>query len=115
MPEGATRFRAYTRPVYDRDVIRSFDDTATERIYFGEDDRTARRLPKELWPLIRRKLDALHAAKSALDLKVPPGNRLERLRGDQEGRFSVRVNERYRITLRFEGGNAWEVRCEDYH
>jgi len=101
--------------MYDRLVIRTFDDPATERVYFGEDDRTARRLPKELWPLIRRKLDAVHAATSTVDLRVPPGNRLERLRGDQEGRYSVRVNEKYRITFRFEGGNAWEVRCEDYH
>jgi proteic killer suppression protein len=115
MPEERRRFLSYTVSVYDRRVIRTFDDASTEQVYLGEDDRTARRLPKALWSLIRRKLDAVHAATSALDLMVPPGNRLERLRGDQEGRYSVRVNERYRITFRFEGGNAWEVRCEDYH
>ena len=49
------------------------------------------------------------------DLRVPPGNRLERLRGDQAGRYSIRVNDQYRITFRFDRGHAWEVRCEDYH
>ena len=55
------------------------------------------------------------AARSLWDLRVPPGNRLEPLRGDQAGRYSIRVNEQYRITFRFEDGGAWEVRCEDYH
>ncbi len=101
--------------MYDRPVIRSFDDPATERVFYGEDDRISRRLPRVLWPLIRRKLDALHAALSLNDLRVPPGNCLESLRGDQQGRCSIRVNERLRVTFRFESGNAWEVRCEDYH
>lgn len=96
-------------------MIRSFDDAATEKVFYGDDTRAARRLPKELWRLIRRKLDALHAASSLHDLRVPPGNRLEALRGDQAGRHSIRVNEKYRISFRFETGHAWEVRCEDYH
>lgn len=65
--------------------------------------------------MIRRKLDALHAATALNDLRVPPGNRLEPLRGDQARRHSIRVNEKLRITFRFESGHAWEVRCEDYH
>jgi len=96
-------------------VIRSFGDAATEQVFYGEDSRVARRLPKELWTLIRRKLDALQAAKELADLRVPPGNRLEALKGDLRGRHSIRVNERIRITFRFEDGHAWEVRCEDYH
>ena len=96
-------------------MIRSFGDAATEQVFYGEDGRVARRLPKELWALIRRKLDALQAAKALTDLRVPPGNRLEALKGDLKGRHSIRVNERYRITFRFEDGHAWEVRCEDYH
>jgi len=101
--------------MYDRRVIRSFDDPATERVFYGEDDRVARSLPRVLWPVIRRRLDALHAALSLEDLRLPPGNRLESLRGDQRGRHSIRVSERLRITFRFENGHAWEVRCEDYH
>jgi len=96
-------------------VIRSFDDAATVDVFHGEDSRAARRHPKELWPVIRRKLDALHAATALSDLRIPPGNRLEVLRGDQAGRHSIRVNEKLRITFRYEGGHAWEVRCENYH
>jgi proteic killer suppression protein len=101
--------------VYDRIVIQGFADAATEAVYYDEPTKAARRLPKILWPLIRRKLDALHAAVSLDDLRVPPGNRLERLRGDQAGRYSIRVNDQYRITFRFDRSHAWEVRCEDYH
>lgn len=96
-------------------MIRSFGDEATEDVYYGENTRMARRLPKELWPLIRRKLDALHAAHSLNDLRVPPGNRLEALKGSRTGQSSIRVNERYRITFRFDDGHAWELCCEDYH
>jgi proteic killer suppression protein len=93
-------------------VIRSFADAATEDVFYGADTKAARRLPRALWPLVRRKLDMVHAANSLPDLRLPPGNRLEALRGDRAGRQSIRVNDRYRITFRFE---AWEVRCEDYH
>jgi proteic killer suppression protein len=96
-------------------VIRSFPDTGTEDVYYGRDTKPARRLPKGLWPVIRRKLDLLHAASSLSDLRIPPGNRLEALRGEQEGRHSIRVNDRLRITFRLQDGGAWEVRCEDYH
>jgi proteic killer suppression protein len=96
-------------------VIRSFADTATEQVFYGEDTKAARRLPKALWPLIRRKLDLLHASSSLKDLAAPPGNRLEALRGRQAGRHSIRVNDQFRVTFRFEADGAWEVRCEDYH
>jgi proteic killer suppression protein len=111
----AREIDTYTVSMYDPFVIRSFDDATTQDVFYGEDSRTARRLPKELWPVIRRKLDALHAATALNDLRVPPGNRLESLRGDQAGRHSIRVNEKFRITFRFENAHAWEVRCEDYH
>jgi len=96
-------------------MIRSFADATTEQVFYGEDTKAARKLPKTLWPLIRRKLDLLHAARDIADLRQPPGNRLETLRGDRVGRYSIRVNDQYRITFRFEGGGAWEVCCEDYH
>ncbi len=75
----------------------------------------ARKLPKPLWSLIRRKLDVLHAARSLDDLRQPPGNRLEALRGQRGGRYSIRVNVQLRTTFQFEDGEAWEVSCEDYH
>jgi len=96
-------------------VIRSFDDTAAEHVFYGRDTKLARRLPKLLWPLIRRKLDRLHAARSLADLRNPPGNRLEALRGAGRGRFAIRVNDQFRITFEFDAGHVREVRCEDYH
>jgi len=96
-------------------VIRSFADKATEHVFYGEDTKAVRRLPRDLWPLVRRKLDLLHGVMSLRDLAVPPGNRLEALKGDQAGRHSIRVNDQFRITFRFAADGAWEVRCEDYH
>jgi toxin HigB-1 len=81
-------------------VIRSFGDAAMADVYYGRDTEAARRLPKPLWPVIRRKLDALHRAQTLADLRLPAGNRLEALKGDQAGRYSVRVNAQYRITFR---------------
>ncbi len=101
--------------MYTDRVIRSFGDTATEDVFYGLDSKAARRLPRVLWPVIRRKLDLLRAARLVQDLRVPSLNRLELLRGDQAGRYSIRVNDQYRITFRFEYGGAGEVRCEDYH
>ena len=96
-------------------MIRSFDDAGTADVYYGRDTKVARRLPKPLWPVIRRKLDALHRALTIQDLRLPAGNRLEALKGDRSGFYSVRVNGQYRITFRFQGGYADAVTCEDYH
>ena len=101
--------------MYAPPVIRSFADASTEDVFYGEDTKAARRVPRALWPVIRRKLDLLRAARSLLELRVPPGNHLEALHGDRAGRHSIRVNDQYRITFRFAEGDAWEVRCEDYH
>ena len=96
-------------------VIRSFGDAATADVYYGRDTKAARRLPKPLWPVIRRKLDALHRARTLEDLRLPAGNRLEALKGDRAGTFSLRVNIQYRITFRIEESYADDVACEDYH
>jgi toxin HigB-1 len=96
-------------------VIRSFGDQATAEVYVGEESKAVRRIPKALWPVVRRKLDVLHRAKSLGDLRLPSGNRLEALKGDRSGEWGLRVNDQYRITFRFEDGHAHEVACEDYH
>ena len=57
----------------------------------------------------------MNAAKSLTDLKIPPGNRLEALKGGYKGKYSVRINDRYRIVFRFEGSNAYDVEIIDYH
>ncbi|HWB16056.1 MAG TPA: type II toxin-antitoxin system RelE/ParE family toxin [Vicinamibacterales bacterium] len=96
-------------------MIQSFADDATKDIYNGVNTKVARRLPKALWPIVRRKLDALNAANRVELLREPPGNHLEALKGDRAGSWSVRVNDQYRITFRFVDGHAHDVACEDYH
>lgn len=96
-------------------MIRTFGDEPTADVYYGRETKAARRLPKALWPSIRRKLDALHRARTLQDLRLPAGNRLEALRGDRLGQCSVRVNQQYRITFQWEQPYADRVTCDDYH
>jgi proteic killer suppression protein len=96
-------------------VIQTLADATTADLFHGANTKAARAIDKTVWALVRRKLDMVNAAAAVQDLRVPPGNRLEALKGDQAGRFSIRVNRQYRMTFRFEDGNAFEVRCEDYH
>jgi proteic killer suppression protein len=97
-------------------VIQTFAGTGSADIYKGIDSPSARRtLPKALWPVARRKLHWIDSASALYVLRVPPGNRLEPLKGDRAGRWSIRINDQYRITFRFEEGHAYEVCCEDYH
>ena len=96
-------------------MIRSFADEATADVYLGSNSKAARRIPKPIWPVVRRTLDALHRARTVRDLQFPGGNRLEALKGTRAGEWSLRVNEQYRITFRFEDGHAHQVACEDYH
>jgi toxin HigB-1 len=96
-------------------VIRSFADAATEDVFHGRSTKAARRFPRHLWSGIQRKLERVSAAADLAFLAVPPANRLEVLKGDQRGRYSIRINDQYRVTFRFEKGDAFEVRVEDYH
>jgi proteic killer suppression protein len=72
-------------------------------------------LDRELWSRIQHKLDLLNACTSIEDLRIPPAHRLEKLRGDLAGFYSIRVNQQYRIVFRFVNGKCEEVRCIDYH
>ena len=97
-------------------MIRGFADRGTEDVYDGVRTPAARRcIPPALWALAQRKLDRLHRAAELRDLFDPPGNRLEPLRGERAGFFSIRLNERYRIVFRFDRGNATDVAIVDYH
>lgn len=96
-------------------MIQSFADQTTADLFVESPSRAARRIPHQLWRTVQRKLKLLDVAQVLSDLASPPGNRLEALKGDQRGRHSIRVNDQYRITFRWEGNNAHEVRCEDYH
>ena len=96
-------------------MISSFGDAASADIYHGSDTKAARRIRRELWSRVQRKLDSLNACTSIEDLRIPPANRLEKLRGDLAGFYSIRVNQQYRIVFKFANGNCEEVRCVDYH
>jgi toxin HigB-1 len=96
-------------------VIRSFADGATEDLFHGRNTKAGRRFPRQLWSVIQRKLERVNAAADLSFLALPPANRLEALKDDQKGRDSIRINDQYRVTFRFERGDAYEVRVEDYH
>ena len=96
-------------------MIQSFRGETTADLFRERNTRAARKVPRDLWRVAQRKLKALDVAVRLDDLAVPAGNRLERLKGDQAGRHSIRINDRYRVTFRWELGHAYEVSVEDYH
>ena len=96
-------------------MIQSFADKTTADIFQERNTKDARHIPKDLWRVVQRKLKMLDVAVRINDLESPPGNRLEALKGQMRGRYSIRVNEQYRVTFRWEDGHADEVAVEDYH
>jgi proteic killer suppression protein len=96
-------------------VIRTLADDTTRDIWNGVNSKAARRIPRDLWPIVRRKLDQIDSVTKLDDLNVPPGNRWHALVGDLRGHHAIRVNDQYRIVFRFEGQDAHDVRCTDYH
>jgi len=93
-------------------MIKSFAGKQAEKIYNGE---ASRRLPMDIQNVARRKLRQLNNAAILDDLRIPPANRLEALRGDYKGFYSIRVNDQWRIIFRFEAGNVFDVDMVDYH
>ena len=97
-------------------MIRSFRDSATEDLFNGSETKAARqRLPQQLWRVGARKLDALDQAEALEDLRVPPGNRLEALKGDRQGQHSIRINDQYRICFVWTSAGPEGVEVVDYH
>lgn len=96
-------------------VIVSFGHKATADVFHGIGSRDARRLPAEVVRVAVRKLDMLSAAHSFLDLRSPPGNRLEALRGGLAGLPGIRINDQWRLVFRWRGTDAEDVRIIDYH
>ncbi len=95
-------------------MIQSLTDETTADLFRERNTRAARRVPVDIWRIVQRTLKAIDIAARLDDLRVPAGNRLELLKGDQAGRYSIRVNDQYRVTFRWEQGHAYEVRVEDY-
>jgi len=93
-------------------MIKTFADKQTAALFAG---LNVRRFDGQWVRIARTKLALLHAAASIDFLRVPPGNRLEKLSGDRQGQWSIRINEQWRVCFRFEGGNAYEVEIVDYH
>lgn len=93
-------------------MIQSFACVETEKIFQGG---ISRRFPSDIQRTARRKLLQLHAAASVRDMAVPPGNRLEALKGRRTGQWSIRVNDQWRICFRWAGSDASDVEIADYH
>ena len=93
-------------------MIKSFRDKDTDRLFQRQ---PVRKLGTGVQRVALRKLRMLDAAMSLTDLRVPPGNRLERLRGDRAGQHSIRINDQWRICFRWHEGDAYDVEIVDYH
>jgi proteic killer suppression protein len=93
-------------------MIKTFADRQTEEFW-----RTgkSRRLPSGTRRVAARKLQMLDVTKDVDDLRVPPGNRLEQLKGDRQGQYSIRINEQFRVCFRWIEGDAYGVEITDYH
>jgi len=98
--------------VYNSSLIQSFADSYTERFYASG---KSRRLPAEIRKRAVMRLIQLNAATGIGDLRLPPSNQLERLRGERAGQWSVRINDQWRVCFRFKDGNAFDVEIVDYH
>lgn len=93
-------------------MIRNFRDQEAEKIFHRE---FSRKLPQDIQRTAFRKLRMLNRAESLDDLRIPPNNRLERLRGQREGQYSIRINRQWRICFQWEDGDIFEVEIVDYH
>lgn len=93
-------------------MIKSFKDKETEKIHSREGSR---RLPANIQQAALRKLRMINNAKDMIDLKIPPANNLEKLKGNREGQYSIRINDQWRICFEWKDGDAHEVEITDYH
>ena len=96
-------------------MIESFGDRTTEDLFHGRRTKRTRSFPADLVTVALRKLDMLNAAHRIEDLKAPPANRLEALKGAWAGFHSIRINDQFRVVFRWKDGQAWGVRVVDYH
>jgi toxin HigB-1 len=97
-------------------MIESFKNTATEDIFNGVNSKAARKLcPETIWRVAVRKLDQIDSVIAVEELNVPPGNRLEKLSGDRENQYSIRINDQYRVCFEWTELGAEQVEIVDYH
>lgn len=93
-------------------MIRSFRSRVEQAVWRGE---VVMGLPYDLQQRARRKLRMLNSAETLVDLAVPPGNRLEPMRGDRAGQYSIRINDQWRVCFRWREGDSYDVEIVDYH
>lgn len=93
-------------------MIRSFRDRVTEAVFNG---LCPKGFPIQIFPIARRKLEAIEVAERLEDLRVPPGNRLEGLKGSRKGQHSIRINDQWRICFRWTASGPLDVEIVDYH
>jgi len=93
-------------------LIKSFKDKETEKVYLRE---ISGKLPRDIQQVALRKLRMINNAKNLNDLRIPPANRLEKLRGNREGQHSIRINDQWRICFTWREGDAYGVEITDYH
>jgi proteic killer suppression protein len=96
-------------------MIGSFGDKATSDLYHGESRKRALRITPDVRRVAIRKLDMIEFAHVLQDLSVPPANRLEALKGDLNGHYSIRINDQWRVIFRWQDGIAFDVTVTDYH
>ena len=97
---------------YIVNVIKDFHDKESEKLYLTG---KSRRLPQNIISTALRKMEQINAAARIEDLKIFPGNRLEQLKGKMKGKYSIRINDQWRIVFNFSNGNAYDVEITDYH
>ena len=93
-------------------MIRSFKSKETKKIFARQ---RSRKLPQDIQQTAYRKLRMLHNARKVKDLRIPPANRLEKLKGNREGQYSIRINDQWRICFEWQDGDAKKVEITDYH
>ena len=97
-------------------MIRSFRDAGTEDVFNGADTKAARRAcSPAIWRVVQRKLESLDSAEALVDLRIPPGNRLEPLKGNRQGQYSIRINDQYRVCFTWTDAGPSAVEIVDYH
>lgn len=93
-------------------MIQSFKDKEAEKIFKRQ---RSKKLPGDIQQVALRKLRMIHRAVSINDLRIPPANRLEKLKGDRENQYSIRINDQWRVCFRWQDGEAYDVEIVDYH
>ena len=96
-------------------MIESFGNDLAEDLFFDKRSKATRSFPAQLRRVARRNLLYLHDAADLRDLRIPPGNRLEQLKGDWKGFHSMRIDDQWRLVFQWTGGNAYDAKIIDYH